>query len=114
MTITNNYNPKISPDGRQIAYLSNRDGNQEAYVMSLDGSKQTRLTKNRILDGDPAWSPDGSKVFFTSQNVFGIYDIYKVNKDGSSTERILINASRRFSRQLSPKLLSSFFVLLWI
>ena len=91
---TNNMNPKISPDGTQIAYLSNRDGNQEVYVMNVDGSNQTRLTRNRIRDGDPAWSPDGSKVFFTSQNVFGIYDIYKVNKDGSSTERVLINGSQ--------------------
>lgn len=91
---TNNFNPKISPDGTQIAYLSNRDGNQEVYVMNVDGSNQIRLTRNRIRDGDPAWSPEGSKVFFTSQNVFGIYDIYKVNKDGSSTERVLINASQ--------------------
>jgi TolB protein len=91
---TDNFNPKISPDGKQIVYLSNRDGNQEVYVMKVDGSNQTRLTRNRIRDGDPAWSPDGSKVFFTSQNVFGIYDIYKVNKDGSSTERVLINASQ--------------------
>ena len=91
---TDNYNPKISPDGTQIAYLSNRDGNQEVYVMNLDGTEQIRLTRNRILDGDPAWSPDGSKAFFTSQNVFGIYDIYKVNKDGSSTKRVLINASQ--------------------
>ena len=91
---TNNFNPKISPDGTQIAYLSNKDGNQEVYVMNVDGSNQTRLTRNRIRDGDPAWSPDGSKVFFTSQNVFGIYDIYKVNKDGSSTERVLINGSQ--------------------
>jgi len=91
---TNNLNPKISPDGTQIAYLANRDGNQEVYVMNVDGSNQTRLTKNRIRDGDPAWSPDGSKVFFTSQNVFGIFDIYKVNKDGSSTEIVLINASQ--------------------
>ena len=91
---TDNFNPKISPDGKQIAYLSNRNGNQEVYVMNLDGSEQVRLTKNRILDGDPAWSTDGSTVFFTSQNVFGIYDIYKVRKDGSATERILINGSQ--------------------
>ena len=91
---TNNYNPKISPDGSQIAYLSNRDGNQEVYVMSIDGTNQTRLTKNLIRDGDPAWSTDGSKIFFTSQNVFGNYDVYKVNTDGSSIERTLINASQ--------------------
>jgi len=91
---TNNFNPKVSPDGKQIVYLSNRDGNQEVYVMNVNGSNQTRLTRNQIRDGDPAWSPDGSKIFFTSQNVFGIYDIYKVHKDGSSTKRVLINASQ--------------------
>ncbi|MFC3120445.1 TolB family protein [Agaribacter flavus] len=91
---TNNMSPKISPDGKQIAYLSNRDGNQEVYVMDLDGSNQMRLTKNDIQEWDPAWSPDGSKVYFSSQNVLGFYDIFRVNKDGTSAENILSNASQ--------------------
>lgn len=91
---TNNRSPKISPDGSQIAYLSNRDGNQEVYVMDVDGSNQTRLTFNRVEEWDPAWSVDGSKIFFSSQNVHGFYDIYKVNKDGSSIEKILNNGSQ--------------------
>lgn len=91
---TKNMNAKISPDGSQIAYLSNRDGNQEVYVMNVDGSNQKRLTFNRIEEWGPAWSVDGSKVFFSSQNVYGLYDIYKVNKDGSSIEKILNNASQ--------------------
>ena len=91
---TDNMSPKISPDGLQIAYLSNRDGNQEVYVMNNDGSNQKRLTRNRVEEWDPAWSADGSKVFFSSQNVYGFYDIYKVNKDGSSIKKILNNASQ--------------------
>jgi len=91
---TNNMSPKISPDGSQIAYLSNRDGNQEVYVMNIDGSGQQRLTSNRVEEWDPAWSTDGSKVFFSSQNVHGFYDIYKVNKDGSSIEKILNSGSQ--------------------
>lgn len=91
---SNNMSPKISPDGLQIAYLSNRDGNQEVYVMNIDGSNQKRLTRNRVEEWDPAWSIDGSKVFFSSQNVYGFYDIYKVNKDGSSIKKILNNASQ--------------------
>jgi len=91
---TNNMSAKISPDGSQIAYLSNRDGNQEVYVMSIDGFNQQRLTRNRVEEWDPAWSADGSKVFFSSQNVYGFYDIYKVNKDGSSIKKILNNASQ--------------------
>ena len=91
---TNNMSPKISPDGLQIAYLSNRDGNQEVYVMDIDGSNHLRLTSNAIMEWDPAWSVDGSKVFFSSQNVHGLYDIYKVNKDGSEVEKVLTNGSQ--------------------
>jgi TolB protein len=91
---SNNKSPKISPDGSQIAYLSNRDGNQEVYMMNVDGSNQKRLTFNRVEEWDPAWSADGSKIFFSSQNVYGFYDIYKVNKDGSSIEKILDSGSQ--------------------
>ena len=91
---TNNMSPKISPDGLQIAYLSNRDGNQEVYVMNIDGSNQKRLTRNSVVEWGPAWSTDGSKVFFSSQNVHGFYDLYKANKDGSSIKRILSSASQ--------------------
>jgi TolB protein len=86
--------PKISPDGSQIAYLTNRDGNQEVYVMNLDGSNQKRLTRNRVEEWAPAWSTDGSKVFFSSQNVHGFYDLYKINKDGSSIKKVLSSASQ--------------------
>jgi TolB protein len=91
---TNNMSPKISPDGSQIAYLSNRDGNQEVYVMNIDGSNQKRLTKNSVREWGPAWSTDGSKVFFSSQNVHGFYDLYKANKEGSSIKKVLSNASQ--------------------
>jgi len=91
---TNNMSPKISPGGSQIAYLSNRDGNQEVYVMNIDGSNQKRLTRNSIVEWGPAWSTDGTKVFFSSQNVHGFYDLYKANKDGSSIKKVLNNASQ--------------------
>ena len=91
---SNNMSPKISPDGSRIAYLSNRDGNQEVYIMNLDGTNQQRITNNDISEWGPAWSIDGTKVYFSSQNVHGFYDIYKANTDGSSIERVLINGSQ--------------------
>ena len=41
----------------QIAFVSDRDGNQEIYVMDADGKDQRRLTKNRVDDYSPSWSP---------------------------------------------------------
>jgi TolB protein len=91
---TTKMNAKISPDGSQITYISNRDGNQEVYMMNIDGSNQKRLTFNRIEEWGPAWPTDGSTVFFSSQNVHGFYDIYTVNKNASSIKKILSNASQ--------------------
>lgn len=90
----NDWSPKVSPDGTQIAFISNRDGNQEIYTMNIDGSNQKRITFNDVEDWDPAWSVDGSKLFFSSRNSDGSLDVYKMKKDGSSVEKILNNGSQ--------------------
>lgn len=45
--------PAVSPDGKKIAFQTDRDGNNEIYVMNADGSDQTRLTNNPADDGYP-------------------------------------------------------------
>lgn len=58
--------PAWSPDGRMIAFVSQRDGNPEIYVMFADGSQQTRLTFAPGGDWRPAWLPDSRHLVFTS------------------------------------------------
>lgn len=78
--------PKISPDGKHIAFISDRDGNQEVYVMNVDGSDQRRLTHNTIPEWDVCWSPDSSQILFASDT--GEYlDLYIINKDGSALRK---------------------------
>jgi len=48
-------NPSWSPDGKRIAFESNRDGNWEIYVMNANGRNQRRLTNNPALDFSPVW-----------------------------------------------------------
>ncbi|MBN1976782.1 MAG: PD40 domain-containing protein [Anaerolineae bacterium] len=49
--------PTWSPDGRYIAFASNRDGNFEIYVVDVDGSNLRNLTQHPADDTTPAWSP---------------------------------------------------------
>lgn len=47
--------PKLSPDGRFVAWVSTRDGNAEVYVARVDGSAVTRLTQHPTADWLPVW-----------------------------------------------------------
>ena len=82
--------PAWSPDGRKIAFASERDGNSEVYVMNADGSGQRNLTRNPALDGDPAWSPDGRNIAFRSTRD-GNTEIYVMNADGSGQRNLSHN-----------------------
>ncbi|UCG27058.1 MAG: PD40 domain-containing protein [Bacteroidales bacterium] len=94
--LTNNnaedWHPEISPDGEQVAFMSDRDGNYEIYIMNIDGSNQKRLTYNTVGDWEPSWSPDGSEIVFTSY-LDGDSDIYIMNADGSSIRNITNNTA---------------------
>lgn len=95
--LTNNnaedWHPEISPDGGQVAFMSDRDGNHEIYTMNIDGSNQRRLTFNEVRDSTPTWSPDGSKIMYTSRDAEEEAHIYIMNKDGSSARKFISNAS---------------------
>ncbi|WP_124748984.1 DUF5050 domain-containing protein [Alteromonas facilis] len=84
------WQPEVSPDGNEIAFISKREGNFEIYIMDIDGSNQTRLTNNAYYDSMPTWSPDGSQIIFTS-NRGETWDMYIMNKDGSGEKKIVVN-----------------------
>ncbi|NQX82485.1 MAG: PD40 domain-containing protein [Flavobacteriaceae bacterium] len=97
ITLTNNsaedWYPEVSPDGKQITFMSDRDEKKEIYIMNIDGSNQKRLTFNDVDDWNPSWSPDGSTIIFASETD-EYFDIYMINKDGSSVKKIIDNGSQ--------------------
>jgi Tol biopolymer transport system component len=96
-----NNSPYWSPDGRKIAFSSNRDGDYEVYIMNRDGSDQKRLTENSALDVGSLWSPDGKKLLFVS-NRDGNGEIYSMNVDGSEQKNLTHRPGRDYGPSWSP------------
>jgi Tol biopolymer transport system component/uncharacterized membrane protein len=79
-----------SPDGRQIAFTSNRDGNNEIYVMDVNGSNLVNLTNNPASDQHPSWSTDGQWITF-STNRDGNDEIYVMAANGGQLKNLTNN-----------------------
>lgn len=59
-------NPHFSPDGKWIAFNSNRSGNQAVYIVSPAGGTPTRLTWHPAPATVRGWSPDGKRVLYAT------------------------------------------------
>ena len=101
--LTNNpasdHSPSWSPDGKRIAFLSDRDGHfmngiptTEIYVMDADGRNQQNLTNNPSYDSSPSWSPDGKRIAFDSNRDGRFnFEIYVIDTDGRNLQRLTNN-----------------------
>jgi tricorn protease len=78
--------PLFSPDGRRLAFVSNRTGNGDIYILNLETSELQRLTFDDALDQLDAWSRDGNWIYFssTSKDISGMNDIFRVAASGGT------------------------------
>lgn len=74
--------PVWSPDGRRIAFVSERDSGG-IYIMDAEGGGLTFLTGGR----NPTWSPDGNRIAFVSNQDYNA-EIFVINVDGSAETRL--------------------------
>ncbi len=63
-----NYDPRYSPDGHRIAFVSDRSGNMELWVADSEGKDEEQLTHMNVpWLGGISWSPEGSQIAFDAR-----------------------------------------------
>ena len=80
-------NPKVSPDGKYVAFSSNVQGNSDVYVVPVEGGDVKRLTWNECKDTPSGWSKDSKYIYFES-NRANIKTTYKVAIQGGTPVRL--------------------------
>lgn len=93
--------PAWSPDGQQLAFVSNRSGNRDVWVMHADGTHLSNITNSPADEWNPAWSPDGMDIAFASYRD-GNWEIYIAKPDGSEVRRITRHPALDYAPAWSP------------
>jgi TolB protein len=78
-----------------------REGNPEIYVLNLADQKLRRLTQNPAIDTEPAWSPDGREIIFTSDRS-DRPQIYRMTAGGEKVTRITFEGDYNARASYSP------------
>jgi len=91
--------PVWSPDGKQIAFTTDRNGNFDIYLVAAEGGVPRRITTNSASELPHAFSPDGKEIYYSAQiqksaeNVQftsgWITELYKVSVEGGRPEQVV-------------------------
>lgn len=97
------FQPAWSPDGQQIAFVSDRSGKYELYLMQADGTQTRRLTIDPARVYSPAWSPDGKQiVYVTEQLGYGYTELMLLEVATGCTTRLTNDNAADTSPSWSP------------
>ncbi len=99
------HQPRFSPDGRRIAFTSDRGGGDNIWVMNADGQDKKQVTKEdfRLLN-QPTWNPDGrfiaAKKHFTTGRSLGTGEVWLYHVSGGGGVQLVKRASEELQKEL--------------
>ena len=102
---------RFSPDGRRIAFTSDRGGGDNIWIMNSDGSDKRQLTKEdfRLLN-QPSWSPDGrfitAKKHFTTGRSLGTGEVWLYHVSGGGGVPLVKKPNEQHQKELGEPIYS--------
>ena len=95
-------NPRVSPDGKQLAYDVHDGKQSDVWVLELATGKGSRLTFDRSDESNPVWTPDGQRITFTSTRD-GAPNLYWQRADGTGAiERLTTSSNAQTAGSWHP------------
>lgn len=85
----------ISPDGKRVAVerTDRQTQNKDIWLLDAASGATTRFTSDPGWDAFPTWSPDGSRIIFTSNRGGGVYDLYQKASSGAGNEQLFYQST---------------------
>lgn len=93
--------PSWSPNGKRIAFVSDREGDDRLYVVNANGGEPRVLAEDAVAEFAPQWSPDGKSIAFISDRD-GNWELYVMQADGGHVRRLTRSPRDDHSPRWSP------------
>lgn len=93
--------PRYAPDGAHIAVSVWKDGRRDLWILAADGTPEQRITDDDAIDRDPAWSPDGRYLYFSSDRT-GVPNVYAADLAGRGLYQVTNVLTGAFGPSVRP------------
>jgi TolB protein len=99
----NDVDPSMSPDGRRVAFASNRDGFWDLFTLDLQTGQVQQLTNTPAYDASPTWSPDLAWIAYeTDVNGTLLIALLSLNNPNQTTVMVTTDTSSNYSPAWAP------------
>ena len=86
-------NPALAPN-QQFVAVNRAEPNNDIWIEDLNRRTASRLTFDLGVDDFPLWSPDGTRIVFSSDRDGGVFHLYEKQSGGSGQEQLLLKTGQ--------------------